>query len=148
MKRYTLGLVFDKNGQNVALMLKNRPAWQAGAYNGIGGKVEPGESPAECMVREAEEEAGIQHACWTPFLVLGGEDVSGDLWKMHVFKLFYDLDTIKQMEDQPIHIFPSGMLPENVMPNITWMVPMALSMEKDYADFFEIQEQKFPQYLM
>ncbi len=32
---------------------------QAGKYNGLGGKLEPGESPEECLRREVLEEAGL-----------------------------------------------------------------------------------------
>lgn len=31
-----------------------------GKYNGLGGKMEPGEDVAACMVREIREEAGIE----------------------------------------------------------------------------------------
>lgn len=43
------------------LMLK-RPITghhQAGKYNGLGGKLEPGESPEECLRREVLEESGL-----------------------------------------------------------------------------------------
>ncbi len=30
-----------------------------GKYNGLGGKVEAGESPEECVIREVEEESGL-----------------------------------------------------------------------------------------
>ncbi len=43
------------------LMLR-RPAighHQAGKYNGLGGKFEPGESPEECLRREVLEESGL-----------------------------------------------------------------------------------------
>lgn len=57
--RYVLGFAFD-NGQNHVLLIhKNRPAWQARKLNGIGGKVEEGETPDQAMVREFQEETGI-----------------------------------------------------------------------------------------
>jgi 8-oxo-dGTP diphosphatase len=31
-----------------------------GKWNGLGGKFEPGESPEECVIREVQEEAGLQ----------------------------------------------------------------------------------------
>jgi hypothetical protein len=35
-KRYVLGFMFDQH-DNVLLVEKSKPAWQAGKYNGIGG---------------------------------------------------------------------------------------------------------------
>lgn len=55
---YSLGFAFDDLGR-VALIEKLKPAWQAGRLNGIGGKIEPGESGLEAMSREFLEETGI-----------------------------------------------------------------------------------------
>ena len=41
-------------------MMKRRPAWQAGRWNGVGGKVEPGEDIHTAMHREAAEEIGVR----------------------------------------------------------------------------------------
>ena len=41
-------------GGIVVLTHKNRPAWQAGKLNGVGGKIELLESPVAAMVREFE----------------------------------------------------------------------------------------------
>lgn len=45
---YTIG--FITCGEKVLLMQKNRPAWQKGKFNGIGGKINKGESPLNCIV--------------------------------------------------------------------------------------------------
>jgi 8-oxo-dGTP diphosphatase len=59
MQNYVLGFAFDTHGERLALIRKNRPTWQAGRLNGIGGKLEPGESAIQAMVREFAEEAGV-----------------------------------------------------------------------------------------
>ncbi len=56
---YVLGLIFDAARRNVLLIRKNRPAFQAGRLNGLGGKVELGESPFQAIVREINEEANL-----------------------------------------------------------------------------------------
>lgn len=61
MQIYTLGFAFDPYGR-VALIKKAKPEWQAGRYNGIGGKHDGKELNAECMSREFEEETGV-HIC-------------------------------------------------------------------------------------
>lgn len=54
-------LVLPRRGDgNVLLVLKDRPEWQKGRLNLVGGKVEPGETPVEAAVRELEEESGIK----------------------------------------------------------------------------------------
>ena len=49
---------FIKQGSKVLLLNREFPAWM-GHWNGVGGKIEPGESPRESMVREIYEETGL-----------------------------------------------------------------------------------------
>jgi 8-oxo-dGTP pyrophosphatase MutT (NUDIX family) len=60
MQRYSAGLAFSKDGTCFALIRKNRPLWQAGFLNAIGGEIEPGELPLDAMMREFREEASLQ----------------------------------------------------------------------------------------
>lgn len=57
MKKYTLAVAMTKD--NIALIRKTKPEWQAGSYNFVGGKIELNESPEECVRREFWEETGI-----------------------------------------------------------------------------------------
>jgi len=61
MTDYTLSIIFSDMFRvpHVALILKDHPAWQAGKYNALGGKVEPGETPKEAALRELKEEADL-----------------------------------------------------------------------------------------
>jgi hypothetical protein len=54
--RFVLGFVFDFEAKKVLLVLKNRPDWQTGLLNGLGGKIEADETPLEAMEREFKEE--------------------------------------------------------------------------------------------
>lgn len=58
MNRYVVGFLFDDDMKNILLIRKNRPAWQAGKLNGVGGKIERFEQPIAAMAREFYEEAG------------------------------------------------------------------------------------------
>ena len=59
MKNTTLGYI-EKDGKYLMLhRIKKINDMNHDKWIGIGGKVEPGESPHECMVREAYEETGL-----------------------------------------------------------------------------------------
>lgn len=56
--KYVLGFMFDRKLKRVALINKTKPSFQVGKLNGVGGKVNEGESCIDAMVREFEEETG------------------------------------------------------------------------------------------
>jgi len=55
MQIFVLGFLFSPSLDEVVLLKKNRPPWQKGYLNGVGGHVEQNESPLEAMNREAKE---------------------------------------------------------------------------------------------
>ena len=60
MNRYVVGFAFNKVGDQVVLIKKNRPAWQSGLLNGIGGHIEETDKTAlDAMIREFEEETSV-----------------------------------------------------------------------------------------
>ena len=56
MYRYTICLIRQAD-QWLLLNRQKQPAM--GMWNGVGGKIEPGESPAESVIRETFEETGL-----------------------------------------------------------------------------------------
>ena len=130
MKTYVLGFAFSQNKQNVLLIKKNRPAWQAGKLNGVGGKIEEGETPAQAMVREFEEETGIKstEADWQPYAHLGSRKDDANPWSMHVFCTFtLPLHTAQSQTDEevmqvPVQLEKLGLIEANSegTPKITW----------------------------
>lgn len=58
----TLGYVLSPDRSEVLLVRRNaRPHdHHLGKYNGLGGKLKPGEDVQACMIREIQEEAGIK----------------------------------------------------------------------------------------
>lgn len=135
MTEYVAGFMFDAD--RVALVVKNRPAWQAGRMNGIGGHIEPGETPEDAMVREFKEETGYQwKADWHKFA-----ELSGDGWKVHFFYSYGNHDLLKCPTDEIIISIPCDRINHvNCIPNLTWLVPMARNMEHDSANLFKIEE--------
>lgn len=122
--RYVAGLMFSESKLNVALVLKNRPKWQAGLFNAIGGKIEEGEDPAAAMVREFKEETGVETnvSDWEFHLELDGEGFNVVFFKAFTDKV-YDVRTV---ETETIHLVKSYQLPANIIQNLRWIVPLAL----------------------
>jgi 8-oxo-dGTP diphosphatase len=58
----TLGYILSPDGTKVLLIHRNARKNDAhlGKYNGLGGKMDPGEDVVSCMRREIREEAGIE----------------------------------------------------------------------------------------
>jgi 8-oxo-dGTP diphosphatase len=125
MQLYSLGLVFDSTCTKVLLMHKTRPDWQKGKLNGIGGKVEEGEDNLGCMVRETFEETGllIPPDEWVNFASI--KDTYG---LVGVYAAVYKglLSDAKTAEDQKVEWILVSSLPENVIRNLTWLIPAGL----------------------
>lgn len=83
MRNYVLGFVFSPDLREVYLIRKNRPEWQRGLLNGIGGKIEQGETDAAAMHREAFEESGYTGQ-WVHYADMG-ESVPFPDWRCPVF---------------------------------------------------------------
>lgn len=58
----TLGYIISPDGKNVLLVHRNARKIddQLGKYNGLGGKMQPDEDVATCMIREIQEESGLR----------------------------------------------------------------------------------------
>jgi 8-oxo-dGTP diphosphatase len=67
---YVVGFMFNPAENAVLLIRKRRPLWQEGKLNGIGGRIEEGETPEGAMRRECVEEVGIYCDTWNHFCVL------------------------------------------------------------------------------
>lgn len=126
MVNYVTGFMLSNDGQRVVLIRKRQPSWQQGWLNGVGGKIEPGETPAQAMAREFLEETGVQTdpASWQPFVEL---DESG-LAYVHFFFCRDDagVEAARTMEAEPVEIHAVQPLPDDVLHNLRWLIPMAL----------------------
>lgn len=58
MERYKYTLGFIRSGDHVLLLNRQKAPWM-GRWNGVGGKLDPHESPYQCIVRETHEETGL-----------------------------------------------------------------------------------------
>ena len=128
---YACGFLFSADRSRVLLIRKRRPAWQAGKLNGLGGKIEPGESPLDAMRREFREEAAVDIPDWHEVLTLSGADDagSGRGWAGHFFRAFGDVDAVRALTDEALEVHPTNALPPDLIPNLRWMIPLMLDDE-------------------
>ena len=140
MRTYACGFLFSPDRQRVLLIRKRRPAWQAGKLNGLGGKVEPGETPLQAMRREFREEAGVNVAEWQEILTLAGPDDAGSGigWRGHFFRAFGDLDAPRAVTDEQLERHDVHALPRDVIPNLRWMIPLMLD-DEPIAGTYELR---------
>lgn len=111
-------------GWEVALIRKNRPNWQKGSLNGIGGKIEEGETPAQAMAREFKEEAGLTICAW-----YGVVDMVFPDCIVHVFQARLDKShRLQSQTDEKIEVWNVGDVLKypHKIPNLHWLIPMAL----------------------
>jgi 8-oxo-dGTP diphosphatase len=87
MKAYTLGFIFSPDLSEVFLIRKTHPEFQVGLLNGVGGKVETGESYIACMEREGREEAGYSGE-WHGIGQIHGNTAN---WGQYQCEVFYSI---------------------------------------------------------
>lgn len=127
MQEYVAGLLFSEDRSMVALVRKNRPDWQKGKLNAIGGKIEPDEGPSSAQVREFLEETGvfIPSERWDLKVILEKE---GE-WRVYFFCAFSDaVFNVSTVEDEQIelHGVCDIMGKEALIPNVKWIIGMCL----------------------
>jgi 8-oxo-dGTP diphosphatase len=133
---YVVGFMFNPVENAVLLLRKNRPTWQIGKLNGIGGRVEDGETPQQAMRRECVEEVGLDVDSWNEFCVLSDERG----WRIHFLSAVGPIMNASVMTDELPEVVSVFALPFDVIPNLTWLIPMALSMRFERIDYFDVQE--------
>ncbi len=82
-------LCYVQKDNQVLLINFTKEGMSKGKWNGVGGKIEPGESPEEAAIREIKEETGL--TVTNPrlrgiltFPAFSGQDGEGD-WRVFVF---------------------------------------------------------------
>lgn len=121
---YVAGFLLSPKLDRVVLVLKNRPSWQAGLLNAVGGKVEEGENAVEAMRREFREEAGIDVENWVHDSVL-----EGDNFQVDFFSAQGDVDSVRSLTDEPIitiSVADALLLGHSAMRNIRLLLSIAL----------------------
>lgn len=117
---YVVGFLYNEARDSVALIKKNKPEWQKGLLNGIGGKIEIGEWALDAMKREFNEEAGMIIDNWELFCRMEFNEAL-----VFCYSATGDLTKIKQMTDEVIELHTVQAVSRlDVIPNLKWLVPL------------------------
>lgn len=126
---YVCGFLFSPTWDRVLLIRKEKPAWQKGRLNGVGGKIEDGETPLAAIVREFHEETGlnISPSCWKEF-----ETIAGDDFVVHFFfaRSAFISDAISTTDEKVEEYLVKGVPYDECIDNLRWIIPLAIKTAK------------------
>lgn len=141
MQGYVLAFLFTPDRDKVWLIRKQKPSWQVGCLNGIGGKLlDPDEPPIDAIVRELKEE--------TDLTIL-----PEDLYEVGVIKSDYHDQNgffisvyagtttaeLRTMEIEEVGLYDLNALPsEKTIPNLKVLVEACLYKLENETGFFKI----------
>lgn len=120
MREYVLGFLFSPDLRRVALVEKKHPAWKASMWNGVGGRVDPGETPAHAMTRKFLEEAGIDISTWRHFATMKNDKVEVFCFEARD----QTVEDVQAMTDEDVRVFDTLRLPHTLY-NLRWLLPLA-----------------------
>ncbi len=128
MQRYVLGIVTTPDCSKVLLIRKVKPDWQKGRWNGIGGKLEDGETPHFAMDREWREETQCAvPSRWDLRIRLIHPSRDSMVYFFHGVLAHSELACFKdEGRGEILEIFDVQHLPDDVMDNLRWMIPLFL----------------------
>lgn len=138
---YVVGFAFNESGKIVCLIEKNRPQWQAGKLNGVGGKIEHDESSGGAMVREFLEETGvlIEESQWKVFARMEFPEAVIFFYKAFVPSNM--LAKVSTRTDEEVRLVTTSAaimsaLNGTAIPNLSWLIPLAAYQADDYEPIF------------
>lgn len=130
MIRYVVGFMFTEDLKNVVLIKKNRPEWQKGKLNGVGGHARDGETFEAAMVREFLEETGVKTNIpqWSFKLLIKNFKVGYELAVLFaVSNSAWNVDKIT--DEEPFCCSMEILNPiyrGEIIPNLSWIIPFCL----------------------
>lgn len=134
MTNYVVGFITD--GKRVLLIKKNRPSNQYGLYNGVGGKIQDGETPLAAMIREAKEETNLDIQEWIKIDTLDYPNVTLTLFQATVSKKF--ITNYKTTTDEIVRLFKINNLPQNLVNDVSYICHKRLIKPNKQKELFNI----------
>jgi 8-oxo-dGTP pyrophosphatase MutT (NUDIX family) len=109
---YVVGYMLNPATEEVLMLRKNRPAFQNGKWNGIGGKMDkPGETPQQAQAREFFEEAGVETSpdSWEHVATVRGcndEARPGEDYLIYVFRnMVHEFPAFRSVTSEPVKLW-------------------------------------------
>lgn len=128
--QYTVAFIFSRSPAGklkVLLIRKNRPDWQAGKLNGVGGKVEESDPcPLMGCAREIAEETGMKRSVPLEY-VANLQGKSCEIWFFAFEETWKNFTSARALTDEALEIHNVDDLPPEVVPNLRWLIPLALN---------------------
>ena len=140
--KFVVGFAFNMNASFVLLIRKLHPSWQKGHLNGIGGKVEEGETTPEAMCRECEEETGLSLTWQRRGMIQGIHSDEegytahdGNAFQCCIFYAYsHDIFEFKQTEDEVLGIYrPDRLNEERIVEDLRFLIPFGMYSKLDNA---------------
>ena len=131
MDKMVVGFAFNKKASSILLVRKDRPEWQKGCLNGIGGKMEKSESAITAINRECKEETGLVLQ-WTVGGIMKGRGENGHPFECWIFYAYSDdVYGFKQMESEPLGMYNASLIHyEKRITNLDYLIPFGQSEDK------------------
>ncbi|RJL47374.1 NUDIX hydrolase [Pectobacterium carotovorum] len=141
MINYVTGFMFSSDRKNVALITKINPAWQKGLINGVGGKIEHGETPEQAMSREFYEETGVHTSPeqWTCYCVINRPEKYSVNFLVSIDDNVFNTRSI---EKEIVRVYEVNNLPHNVIDNLRWLIPMSIDTNLIFSSPIILEENR------
>ena len=113
--RVVVGIITDN--KEILLLKKNKPDWQKGLYNGIGGKVELNTTPLETIIKKCQEELGVNISNWIEL----DSEISSSGVEIVYFLTTLNEGEIKKLQsqtDERAELFSINNLPTNILQDL------------------------------
>lgn len=138
---YCLGFIFNEDETKVLMLKKNKPDWQLGMLNGIGGKRELFDGSMEgSMVRECTEETKII-TTEEDWYFIG--NMYSNKWMVNCFKSKQPTEKLEALDGMVVDEGTLMLVDVNsiisnkqMLPSCKYLIPLAL--QKDHV-FFNVE---------
>lgn len=114
----------------------HKPEHLRGYLNGLGGKIEPGETTVEAMVREFREESGALTKV-EDWRLLGVMHCDGaHIALLHCTSEYIKVSQLRPSLEGDIYLVSPSELQRNlnVVPNLRWLVPLCFDIRLSWLD--------------